>query len=337
MFSDFRSEQPGSEPTVPVSTEFAYVVAGSGASHLKHGRIDYAIRQQHPTTADEEGVFRWAGVLGIPIQQPEKSTGTALAFGSNGSTITIGETLVFQDDDQTYVVTANATIPAIEQVEIFIEAVTAGAAGRLASKSILNFESPPAGVQSTVTVLEMTGGQDLETADHMLSRILVRLGGGKDIGKPSDWEEWAFQSGASRAWEVKGLGGPGSVGIFFVLDNDPVSIFPDAATVATFQSEIEAKAPTPATTIATAPVDDPLDIQVVITPDTPDIRSAVELELEDMLLREVTAKGFTLTLSKISEAISRAPGEDSNVLVSPVVDQTYAVGTIPTLGIITFI
>ena len=337
VFADVRAELPGDEPTVPLSTEYAISVAVAGASHLKHGRIDYAVRQQLPDTADFEGVARWAGLLGVPIQQPAKATGSITAFGTAASTISTGETLVFPNDDLTYTVTADATIPAIGQVEVFIEASETGAAYNLADKSILVFDNPPAGVDSEAIVFTLDGGSDLETKDQLLERVLFRLQGGKLIGKPGDWEAWAREySGVTRAWEVANLQGAGTVVVYFVFDNDPVSIFPNSATVALVEADIQSKAPTTATTVGSAPANSPLDLEISISPDTPGIRTSVELELEDMLLREATAKGFTLSLSKITEAISRAPGEESNTLISPTVDQTYNVGTIPTLGTITW-
>lgn len=337
VFADVRAELPGDEPTVPLSTEYAMSVAVAGASHLKHGRIDYAARQQLPDTADFEGVARWAGILGVPVQQPAKASGSVIAFGTFGSTISTGETLVFPNDDLTYTVTADATVPIIGQVEVFIEATETGAAYNLADKTILVFDNPPAGIDSETIAFRLEFGSDLETRDQLLERVLYRLQGGKLIGKPGDWEAWAREfSGVTRSWEVANLQGAGTVVVFFVFDNDPVSIFPTPTVVSTVEADIQSKAPTMATTIGSAPANSPLDLEISISPDTPDIRTSVELELEDMLLREATAKGFTLSLSKISEAISRAPGEESNTLISPTEDQEYNVGTIPTLGDITW-
>ena len=333
--ADLRAELAGSEPTVPLSTEYAIVVANAGASHLKHGRIDYAMRQQFPRTADLEGVSRHASVYAIPIQQPKKSSGIAVVLGSAGAAIPIGQTMVFANLDLVYVVTAAVTIPAIGQVKVFIEAVNTGAAANLADKTILTLESPPAGVESEAIVLTLTGGSDLENRDQLLKRVEFREQGGKLVGKPGDWEEWAREySGVTRAWEVPMTGGPGTMGIFFVFDNDPVSIFPDVATVALVQVAVSTKAPSLATVIAYSPDNQPLDPEISITPDSPEVRTSVQLELEAMILREGTAKGFTLSISKIREAISRAPGEEANTLISPVVDQVYPVGSLPTLGTI---
>ncbi len=348
VFADFRAELAGDEPTLPASTEFAFVVAIAGASHLKHGRIDYAMRQQFPDTADEEGLHHWASILGVPVQQPTKAIGDVNASGTPLTAIPINSELTDPNTNDLYITTAASVIGAGGDVVVPVEAVETGLQGNKAIFTTLNFTTPIPNVDSEVTVLGsfilatgviegLFGGAGLESNDLLLERVLFRLQGGKLIGKPGDWEAWALEyPGNTRAWEVVNFQGPGTMGIFFVIDTNPVIIFPGPALIALVEADITAKAPTASTTIALGPTGDPLNPEIIVSPDTPDIRTAVELELEDMLLREASAKGFTLALSKITEAISRAPGEDSNILVSPVVDQVYPVGTIPVLGTITF-
>ena len=348
VFADFRAELPGNEPTIPLSTEFAFCVAIAGASHLKNGRIDYAMRQQFADTADTEGLDHHASVWGITRLQPQKSQGSVQATGTAGTAIPIASGLTSPNDDLLFVTTAAAVIGLGGQVIVPIEAVATGSAGNKNVFTKLEFSTPIPNVDADVTVQGVfdiiTGvssglitGADLESDDLLLERLLFRIQGGKLIGKPGDWEAWALEyPGVTRAWEVPNISGPGTIGVFFVTDDDPVSVIPGAPLVALVDVDITAKAPTPATTIALAPTEVQIDQEISISPDTPEVRTAVELELEDMLIREASAKGFTLSLSKITEAISRAPGEDSNVLILPATDQVYALGELPTLGSITW-
>lgn len=346
--ADFRAELPGDEPTIPLSTEFAFSVAIAGASHLKHGRIDYLGRQQFADTADSEGLDHHASIFGITRLQPQKANGNVLATGVATTAIPIGTGLTSPNDDLLFITTAAAVIGPGGQAVIPVEAVATGAAGNKQLFTSLELSSPIVNVDGTVIVqgvldiitgvsFGLISGADLESDDLLLERYLFRVQGGKLIGKPGDWEAWALEyPGVTRAWEVPNISGPGTVGVFFVTDDDPSGPIPGALLVSLVGTDITAKAPTMATTIALAPLEVTLDPEISISPDTPEVRTAVELELEDMLLREASAKGFTLSLSKITEAISRAPGEDSNTLISPVADQVYALGSLPTLGTITW-
>jgi len=305
-YADFRAELPGDEPTILLQTEYAFVAAQAGMSHLKHGRISYAMRQQFPDTADSEGLDHWASVWGVQRQQPQKASGSVTAFGTPGSAITIGDILSFPQEDLNYVVTANADVPAIGQVQVFAEAENTGSQYVIADKTLLQFTSPPAGVNSETIVLDMEGGTDLESDSLLLSRVLFRIQSGKLVGKPGDWEQWALQvPGATRAWELAGFQGPGSMGVFFVIDNDPVSVIPNVAQVADMQTYLDDNAPTAYTNVAVAPADSPLNIVITLTPDTPDIRSAIESEISALLIRDATPLQYLLTFASLTEAVSR--------------------------------
>ena len=72
-----------------------------------------------------------------------------------------------------------------------------------------------------------------------------------------------------------------------------------------------------------------------LTPDTPEIRAAVEAELRSFLLRDGYPEG-TLELSRTNEAISIAAGEHSHKLLSPTVDTPVAKNELAVLGVITW-
>ena len=343
-YADFRAELPGDEPTIRLTTEYAFVAALAGMSHLKHGRIDYAIRQQFPDTADSEGLDRWASVWGVPRQQPQKATGTVTTTGVPASSIPAGTQISSPQDDLLYEVTALTAIAASGDASVPVQALEPGAAYNKQIKTILQFTSPPAGVNSEVVVEGVAtndgiqGGTDLESDEVLQGRVLARIQGGKLIGKPGDWVQWALQvSGVTRAWESAGFLGAGSVGVFFVTDDNPISAVPAPIVVTNVQTFLDQEAPLPVTNVATAPADVPLSLTIGLTPDTADIRSAVESEIEDMLLRESTPLGFTLTTVVIEQAIQRAVGEGTFNLTSPSTNQTYTLGNIPLTYSITWI
>ena len=84
-----------------------------------------------------------------------------------------------------------------------------------------------------------------------------------------------------------------------------------------------------------APVADPLDFAIALTPDTAEVRAAVEAELRDLIAREAEPGG-TILISHIREAISIAAGETDHVLASPAGNVTAAAGAIVTMGAVTW-
>lgn len=74
-----------------------------------------------------------------------------------------------------------------------------------------------------------------------------------------------------------------------------------------------------------------VDYHIRLTPDTEEIRLAVEAEIRAMNLRD-GVPGRALEPSRISEAISLATGEYSHVLVSPADEVPIAKGEIGVVG-----
>lgn len=335
-YADFRAELPGDEPTIQLTTEYAFVAAVAGMSHLKHGRISYAMRQQFPDTADSEGLDHWASVWGVPRQQPQIASGTVTATGVAASSIPAGTQISSPQDDLTYEVAATTVIGAGGDASVPVNASAPGSAYNKQIKTILQFTSPPAGVDSEVVVEGIAvndgiqGGTDLESDELLRSRVLARIQGGKLIGKPGDWEHWALEvSGVTRAWESAGFLGAGSVGVFFLVDDNPISAIPSPGVVSTVQAYLDQESPIAYTNVAVAPADQQLAVTVNLDPDTADIRTAVEEEIADMLLREATPLGFTLTTVVVEQTIARAVGTGSFMLTNPNIDITYTLGNMP--------
>jgi len=342
-YADFRAELPGDEPTLPLTTEYAFVAAQSGLSHMKHGRIDYAMRQQFPDTADSEGLDHWASVWGVQRQQPQiANQGSGiLVSGTPLTPIPIGTAVVSPTDNLTYTTSAAAALDTFGQAIIPVAADQPGSAYNKAPKTEMQLPSPPAGVNSFAIVagvtVGITGGTDLESDDLLRQRVLERIQQGPIVGRPGDWARLALEvPGTTRSWEQPAFLGPGSIGVFFVLDNDPISAVPNATQVANMQAYLDAEAPLAYTNVALAPADAPLAVSVTIDPDTTDIRNAVEEEIADMLLREATPLGFTLTTVVIDQALARAVGEGTFTRTAPLSDLLYTLGNMPITFTVSF-
>ena len=84
-----------------------------------------------------------------------------------------------------------------------------------------------------------------------------------------------------------------------------------------------------------APIDDPLDMSIKLSPNTVATQAAVRAELADLIVRD-SQPGGTILISRLRESVSLAAGESDNAIVSPIADVTRATGHMATLGNLTF-
>ncbi|RMG49544.1 MAG: baseplate J/gp47 family protein, partial [Gammaproteobacteria bacterium] len=206
----------------------------------------------------------------------------------------------------------------------------------------LSLVSPIAGVDSSATVATggLTGGADQETDDALRDRLRARVQNPPHGGARKDYEAWALEvEGVTRAWVFPHWTGAGTVGVFFVRDDD-ASIIPDAAEVQAVQDHIDALRPVTAAVTCYAPTAVPIDMTIQLSPNTTAVQSAVQAELQDLFRREANVEdgngSGTLLISHIREAISRAEGEVDHVLVTPSADITLSPGEMAILGNLTF-
>lgn len=308
----------------------------AGASHLMHGHLSYIAEQVMPDTATTN-LERWASIWKIPRKAATFASGNLSMTGVDGSTIP-ATTIFSRSDGVQYGVQADATI-ASGVVTVSLLALEAGSLGEADAGTELTLVSPIAGVDSTgvVAVGGLTGGNDEETIEALRARLLERIANPPLGGTENDYIKWAKEvPGVTRAWCFPNYYGPGSVGVTFVRDND-ASIIPDGSEVTEVADYLETKRPITANVITFAPIADPIDFTIHISPDTAAIRAAVQAELSDMIFRDGTPKGGTILLSHMDEAISLATDENDHVMSSPTVNHVSLSGYLPQLGTITWV
>lgn len=314
----------------------ARVVAGQG--HLLNAYIAWAVDQVFPDTADAENLARWASIFGVLRKAAVSAEGPVVFTGTEASSIPLG-TLLRRVDGAEFETTAAGVISG-GTATVDVAALEPGAAGDTAATTELELVSPVSGIDSSATVDSggITGGADRESDEDLLSRLLIRLQTPPQGGSEADYIAWALEvAGVTRAWCLPIYFGLGTVGVTFLVDDDPAGPIPDGAKVAEVQAYIDDETRRPVTADVTvfAPTEVNLDPEIVLVPDTGLVRAAVEASLVDML-RAQTSPGGTILLSKIREAISTAEGEEDHELVSPVADVTVNPGEIVTLGTVTW-
>lgn len=300
-------------------------------------RVEWVFRQCFEDTAEAAELERRASIRGV-YRLPAARASGSVTFSGVG-TVPAGSR-VRRADGVEYQTTAAVTLAAGTGTA-FAEAMLASAAANCAAATALTLTSPIAGVSSSATVAAggMTAGVDRESDDMLRARLLQRLREPAQGGAPADYVRWALEvPGVTRAWSQRAYPQPGSVGVTFVVDDDPGGMIPSPTKVAEVEAYITDPTRMPATAVLEcyAPGTQAVNITLTLTPDTIAVQQSVEASL-DAFFRRVAEPGATIYVSQIREAISTAAGETDHVLDAPLADVTPAAGTIAILGTVTFL
>jgi uncharacterized phage protein gp47/JayE len=307
----------------------------AGTAHLLYGRLDWSFRQLFPDTAEGEFLERWASIWGVQRIAATKATGFA-SFPAEASTEIQRDAILSRRDGVRYLVNTGASV--IEDtITVQIDAEEFGAAGNAAPDVQLSMVTTVNNVAPLGRVLApgVVGGADEESDEQLLVRLLARIRLPPRGGTKHDYEYWAMEvPGVTRAWCYPLEDGPGTVVVRFMMDDvraDQEGI-PTEGDVALVQGHIDESRPITAGAFVIAPIADPLAIQIAqLEPDTPEIRSNIEIELRYLIRRE-TAPGEELYQSRIFAAINAAPGVARFRLLQPESDVLTEPGHIIVFG-----
>lgn len=314
----------------------------AGAVHTLYGYLDWLSKQLFADTAESSALLQKAALYGISPVAATFATGNVTATGTNGTNIPLG-TILRLDAVTSYRVTTGQTI-ASGTATLPVIAVLAGATANIPAGTLLTFETPIAGVNSTATVATggITGGNDQEGIEEVRDRLLLRLREPPEGGADQDYEAWALAvAGVTRAWVYPSENGLGTVVVRFVRDNDSGSIFPDAGEVTAVQTALDVERPITAAVTAAAPTQLSVAFTIHIVPDSTDTRAAVTAELVDLMTRiaepgDGIARG-TILLSQIRTAIGTAEGITDYSMTVPSADVVPTLGQLATVGTITWV
>ncbi|RON39587.1 baseplate J/gp47 family protein [Pseudomonas brassicacearum] len=306
----------------------------AGAVHMLYGYLDWIAKQSIIDTAEKEYLERWAAIWNV-IRKTAGFAGGQVAFSGNAGSTILDGTIVQRQDGVQYKVIGDAVFGGGPLI-VPVLALEAGEAGNFGSGLPIFLLSPIAGVQSTgTTTTKLEGGVDVESDERLLARLLARIQQPPHGGASFDYEQWALEvAGVTRVWVYPLQMGAGTVTVLFVCDED-VSIIPSPAKVAEVQAYINDRRPVTAEVFVAAPVADPLNMNIKLSPNTTAVQNAVRAELADLIDRD-SAPGGPILISRLREAVSLAAGENNNQIVSPTADVVHATGHMATLGTLTF-
>lgn len=310
----------------------------AGLIHTLYGFIAWVFKQIFPASADSENLRRHASFWNVVPKDATFAQFNLIFTGTDGTVIPAG-TQVQRSDGYVFTTDAIGNIAAgTATVSVTASPGYQGEAGNTEVGAILALTTPIPGVNGQATVgTAIIEAADAESDEDLLARLELRLANPPLGGSKADYKRWALEvAGVTRAWVTPLVMGPGTVGVSFVVDNDPGSIFPDAPKIAEVQAYIEDLQPVTMDLYVYAPTDYPVNMTIELTPDTAQIRAAVTAELTDMFKRDAEPGG-TILLSHVHEAISIAAGETDHVLTGMVANVTAPAGALPRLGVITWI
>lgn len=318
----------------------ALIRSHSAVAHGLHGHLDWLSKQIIPDTAEDDMLDRHADWWGINRLAASSATGNITFTGTSTTVIPAG-TVIQRADGEQYTTDADGTITA-GTVDIAVTAITEGQDSNTDASVSVSLVVVQGGVDSTATVATggLTGGADQESNDALRLRLKERVQQTPHGGAVYDYVAWAKETaGVTRAWAYGSWSGAGSVGVFFVRDDD-ASLIPDAGEVTTVQTYIDTVRPVTAAVTVYAPTEQAQAMTIQLAPNTTVVQGAVEDALDDLFRTGAEVEGGngegTILISHIREAVSIGAGENDNVMVSPVANITLADGEIATLGAITW-
>lgn len=340
----FRSNLKGSDAALwPNNVAVSARVIG-GAVWEPFAFLDYISRQAFAATAEGRFLERHAAEYGMARLAATYATGSVTLTGDDGVVVPAGLILVRADGIEYETTTGGVT--ASGEVTVDVRAATAGKAGNAAAGVVLTLSAALDRIidDATVAAAGIGAGADTESDESLRARVLFRKRMPPHGGAAHDYVAWAREvNGVTRVFvdPVTAANGRTSVGVYFLMDDGYANGIPQAADVAAVAAYIDALRPAGAVVDVAAPVAQTIAITIDdLSPDTTAVRDAIRLELADLFRRGMRVSTltdpYTVRVSKIWEAISRATGEDSHRLTLPAGDVVIAAGSVPTLGTVSF-
>ena len=340
----FSAEMPGSDAYVWPSNVYVSAKVIAGAAWEVLGRLLFLDKQRFAQTAEKSFLDKHAAEWGLGRNPPTFAGGNITVPVVYPYTVPLG-TVFTRADGIKYISNAAVSLLKFSPSLILTVPVTAQTIGKVGNLA--------AGAPMTTSLAGLTGGcvvdnnglgggADVETDNQLRLRVLARKRQPPQGGAAYDYVSWAkLVPGVTRVFVGKQAFGPGTVGIWFLMDDTYPYGIPQLSDVANVQNVINGLCPATAIPIVAQVIAKPVDIIIQgLTPDTPTSRQAVGAEVYSMFRNmtqpSVGAAPFTLRVSWIWQAIANATGNQYFTLISPAADTTYPVGVLPILNSIRF-
>lgn len=333
--ADIDARQPGLKLRYSPTSIIGQVNASE--FHIVYGYQAYLARQMFPWSAEREYLRAHAFWWGVQASEATIAIGPAIFKAAIGSIIP-ANTSLRRADGLEYLVIADTIIASAEQA-IDVTAAEPGSAGNAAAGVALTMTAPIVGVETVALVdtAGITGGTEDEADSSVSDRLQQRVQEPPEGGAGHDYVAWAMRfPGVTRAWKYRHEQGIGTVVVRFMMDDIREDGIPLPGDVEAMQAHLDELVPVVGEVFAVAPIAAPLAFEISVTPDTPQVRAAIEAQLRDLISREAIPAG-TIIRSHVTEAVSLADGESDSNVVAPAASVPHTTGLIATFGGITWL
>lgn len=338
-----------------------------------YGYLDWIAKQAVPFTSEDEFLAGWGAFKNTYLIAATPTVLTVQFTGADGTPLPASAGVNRSADGFAYTTNGDAEVSGTT-VTVNITAVTKGSAGNCDVGTAVVLASAVPGIQSTGTVIAIVAsGADVETQDDFRERVMLAFQKPVQGGDQDDYVVWARAvAGVTRAWCSPNGFGPGTVVVYFMMDNaeSAHSGFPQGTNGVSQFDQGPGGAPrdTPATgdqlTVADAIISEqpvtalvylcsPIENQIGFTIgglSTASIatQNAIKAALSDLMIRNGVPAG-EIDLSDVNSAIGSVSGSAGyliNAITSTVggVTTTYpantnitnGTGQLPVLGAVNF-
>lgn len=344
----FRSELQGADAWVSPNNVNVSAKVFAGVAWALFGALARIDKNRFIMSADPESVTRYGAEYGLSQNGKTYAAGSIDVVCTSPFVVPAGTTFYYDSGNTSlaYATTVSVStpsypVPLASTITVPVVCSTAGKTGNLIAGTPVT--TALTGVTSaTVNALAIGGGTDGESNDDFRLRVLGRRRQVPAGGSAGDYVAWAKEvSGVTRAWCEGNAYGPGTVGLWFLMDDTYAYGIPTPTDVTNVQAYINARAPVTAKPIVAAPVAVNVDVVVRgLTPNSASVQSAASLEVLSVFRRmvgvSVPSAPTTLYMSWLWRAVSNAAGEQHHTILTPSADQTYSTGQLPVLRSISY-
>lgn len=350
----FRSELKGSDASLWPNNVYVSAKVIGGAVWEIFGRLKRIDLMRFAYTSPEEGLV----MHGIEYNVPRKAASYAFGLLDVPGTITVAHvpfavpkgTVFLRADGVQFETAQDWETPAFSSaigaitLTVQVQALQPGLIGNTVSG--IPFTTTLTGVTNGVATVNAAGiasGADLEPLEEWRQRILDRKRLVPMGGADYDWIAWAkSQPGVTRVFVTGNAFGPGTVSIYFMMDDTYPDGIPLTADITAMQDFLNTVKPVTSFPIVLPPVPNFVDVTIQgLSPDNPTVRAAVVAELASMFKR-MTQPGtpgspFTLWRSLLWQAVSNAAGDQHHNVQFPTSDIQFSTGFLPVLRNVNFV
>lgn len=261
---------------------------------------------------------RKAAIFSVGTCTIKGIVGTPLPNGSLLTASTSKGQVQFQTTQDITIGVGLTTVPLI--------CLTPGALGNIQQGTFLSLAAAVQGVDGgSAVAVSITGGADKETDAELRVRVLDRIRKPPMGGDADDYEAWVLTvPGVTRAWCSPLEMGVGTVSLRFMCDDLRATAFantngfPLAADIAAVSAALNMLRPVAVRDFfPLAPIPEPINYTVHLSPDTVSLRAATEISVSAMLhlmakpayqVNGVKQPAQTIYSSWVSDAILNTPG-----------------------------